>query len=107
MAHVHPGLYRDCLEVAWRVTLSPLSAGCLQAALSLPCAGKYVFRGLQSTRSTYSTEHLEYEAPELQTINPTHGQRAETILVLIQLLTEAGTPTLGTPRATPGGGRGV
>ena len=31
--HVHPGLYRDCLEVAWRVTLSPLSAGCLQAAL--------------------------------------------------------------------------
>jgi len=84
-----------------------LPPGCTLAALSLPCAGKYVFRGLQSTRSTYSTEHLEYEAPELQTINPTHGQRAETILVLIQLLTGGGHPYArhppGYPRGRPGG----
>ena len=84
-----------------------LPPGCTLAALSLPCAGKYVFRGLQSTRSTHSTEHLQYEAPELQTINPTHGQRAETILVLIQLLTGGGHPYArhppGYPRGRPGG----
>ena len=102
MAHVHPGLLGGSLA-GYRPVASRLHSACL----SLPCAGKYVFRGLQSTRSTHSTEHLQYEAPELQTINPTHGQRAETILVLIQLLTGGGHPYArhppGYPRGRPGG----
>ena len=69
MAHVHPGLLGGSLA-GYRPVASRLHSACL----SLPCAGKYVFRGLQSTRSTHSTEHLQYEALELQTINPTHGQ---------------------------------